>query len=185
MPVRSAAPIKKHAVPLRPLLIALSVLTAVWAAPRFSTAAFKNALSRGLEGEAALFLLRAETAADMPRPPSYGALLSFASPLLVPAASPDQGESPPGEGFLPLQDGPPPPPPVMTPTPPAASESPPPETEQPPSPAPSHDGIWDDRVWPVPNGSDPGARPLREVTLLPVDAGGGYLTDGTVDVNNE
>ncbi|MCL2082346.1 MAG: stage II sporulation protein P [Oscillospiraceae bacterium] len=48
----------------------------------------------------------------------------------------------------------------------------------------SGNGQWDDRVWPIPNKGDAGARPLKEVTLLPQNQDGSYITDGRVYLNN-
>ena len=187
--MRSALPMKRHAsVPVRPLLIILSVLAVVWAVMRFNAvSAAVSVFSRGLSGEAALALLRAETGAGGARPPAYRTLLSFGSPLLAAVRSEDKT---PGPGSLmPAEAEPPEPyPPVMTPLLPQESGSgadplpaPDPDTVSGGSPQPSE---WDDRAWPAPDGDDPGALPLREVTLLPVSDGGGYLTDGTVSVNN-
>jgi stage II sporulation protein P len=124
-------------------------------------------------------MLRAQTGADVPRPPTAGSLLSFGSPLL--ASVQPVGHTPSGEYSTPVLEDPRPDPPAMTPMLPSPPASQPPSLS--PSAAPSDQ--WDDRSWPVRSADDPGARPLREITLLPVDANGNYLTDGTVAVNNE
>lgn len=191
--MRSAVPAKKHALSLsvKPLIILLSVLTVVWAVTRFNViAVIESAFSRGLSGEAALALLRAETARDSLSPPTHGFLLTLGSPLFS-SVKPVDSEEPVVQSGLSAQTEPPaePPaePPVMTPMLPAEYGDPSPAEEElsenpsPPDPA----SLWDDRVWPVPDEDDPDALPLREVTLLPVSANGGYLTDGTVTVNND
>jgi stage II sporulation protein P len=159
----------------------LIILTAIWAVLRFDAAgAVSAAFSRGLSGEAALVLLRMETSA-FPRP-SVGTLLSFASPLLVSGAG-EAGKAPSEVGFHPPQPPhppAPPQPPVMNPFLSAGDEM---------NPYPDDGSItsnypWDDRVWSRPDENDPGARSVREVTLLPAAPGGGYLIDGTVTVNN-
>jgi stage II sporulation protein P len=192
-PVRSAVPIKRFsfAVPVRPLLIALTVLAAVWAVTRFdAVSAVMSVFSRGLSGEAALAMLRAETATDAPRLPTQGMLLSLGSPLLASIKPASKEDAPSGGGFAPVQtETPPPAPPEMTPMLPHESgqDANPPPSHDPDDPggdAP-YDGMWDDRVWPAPDEDDPGARPLREVTLLPTAPDGGYLTDGSVAVNND
>jgi stage II sporulation protein P len=55
---------------------------------------------------------------------------------------------------------------------------------EPPSAGDEGPFLWDDRFWLRPGENDPGANPLREVTLLPVAPDGSYLTDGTVAVSN-
>ncbi|MDR0294050.1 MAG: stage II sporulation protein P [Oscillospiraceae bacterium] len=177
------------AVPAKPLLIFISVSVFVWTAARFNAASMlASAFSRGLSGEAALILLRAETAPDAPRLPAYGTLLTFGSPLLAAVRPANEGKAPPGGSVMPAQPVPQDPvPPVMTPMLPHESGdgTTPPPPDEPDSESGSPPPPWDDRVWPVPAENDPGALPLHEVTLLPAAPDGGYLTDGSVAVNND
>jgi stage II sporulation protein P len=161
----------------RHIIIAICVLALVGAVVRFGSA---FTFSGELSGDAALVLLRAENNSGTISLPSYSTLLTLGSPLL---ASLRIGEDKP-----PVTDAPSEPhgpsPPVMTPMLPSPSRNPTPSNDPSPEPSDEQQSIWDDRVWPQRGENDPGARPLREVTLLPVGPDGNWLTDGTVAVNN-
>ena len=187
--MRSAVPLRarKNGLPItvKSALIVLCILLLIWSSLQFNLfSALGSAFSRGLSGEAAVAMLKAETASDGLRAPSYRTLLSFGSPLLASVKPAAGGEkTPSGGSFFPGRSDPPLADPGLAPMNPMLDiELPPEETPDPPN---GIDSQWDDRVWPMPDGSEPEALPLHEVTLLPVSADGGYLTDGTVAVNNE
>jgi stage II sporulation protein P len=170
--------IKRHRLTRRSVLF-LIILATGWSVV-YSNAAFSltTTFSRDLSGETALALLQTEISSGTLAPLSFETLLSFCSPLLASlkaaedAAPPEHVEPPPPQA------------PMITPSPPIL-QSPRPSAEPSPKPSEEPQDIWDDRIWPQPGENDPDARPLREVTLLPVAPDGGWLTDGTVAVNNE
>ncbi|MDR1692195.1 MAG: stage II sporulation protein P [Oscillospiraceae bacterium] len=162
--MRGATPVWKRglAAALRPILLSLLALAGVWAALAIRDGA---ALSFRFGTEA---FFDAET------------LLSLGSPLLArrtaepePLEPPEPIRSEPGESG---DNEPPEMVPTLAPymTPELSAEEPPSQKIE----------FWDDRVWSIPSEADPKARPVREITLLPMN-GDEYLTDGTVTVNND
>jgi stage II sporulation protein P len=181
---------RRASVSIKPLLAAICVVSAVWALTGInSVPGFMTALSLELREDAAVAILRAETSADTLRAPTLASLLSLGSPLLRSLRPPEGMEGNhiaarhphPSPGIFSRES-----PPVMIPMLPRGRE-PHPEPSPAEGPDVSGDGLtlWDDRVWTQPDENDPDARPLREVTLLPIAPDGGYLIDGTVAVNNE
>jgi stage II sporulation protein P len=160
---------------LKPVILSLLAIAVVWAVLA-ARGGFPIQLGRG----AAVALLRAETGRQNAFGLSAESLLALGSPLLVRSGG---GEAAQAQDEAPsAQDAPAEAPPEMVPTLapymtpllPYGEETDPPVVNE----------GWDDRVWSVPGETDPGAHPLREVTLLPM-SGEEYLTDGTVAVNND
>ena len=174
--MRGANPARKRGFPiaLKPVLLSVLALAVVWA-----VLAVQGGFSIHLTGDAAVALLRAETGQQGGFGFNSESLLSLGSPLL---ANGNGKPAPVPVDSRPIQDTPDYLPTEMTPT--LAPYMTPLLPEENPPVSTGLDNGWDDRVWPVPDETDPGAQPVREVTLLPM-SGDEYLIDGTVTVNND